>query len=178
MEATQNKPIMSRSKALYLGYWTLGAIFVGVLLGQNFSAREDAPKESVKAHFDHSGHLTHDHMAHNRKLEVTSAPVPQVALSVTKDASAGWNLAIATQNFTFTPANVNDADAANEGHAHIYVDGEKVARLYGTDYHLADMTPGVHRVQVTLNSNSHADFTFNGDVIGSEVLITQPGVGE
>ena len=36
----------------------------------------------------------------------------------------------------FAPENVNQADVDGQGHAHIYVDGEKVSRVYGERFHL------------------------------------------
>jgi len=53
---------------------------------------------------------------------------------------------------------------AGEGHAHLYLDGEKVARVYGRWFHIPEPGPGAHSVRVTLNANSQ-DLVINGEVI-------------
>ncbi len=155
----------------YLGYWTVGAIFVGMLLGP-FLLQEKPLDTAMKE--DHSTHTTHDHMLHHGVFEVTANAGPRLTLSVVKDVVAGWNLHVQTDNFTFAPENVNGPMVANQGHAHIFVDGEKLARLYGPYFHLSDMAPGSHVVKVTLNTNNHETYSVNGKSIAAEALIVQP----
>lgn len=153
----------------YVVYWTTGAIFLGMMLAPVVLPNDPVPP----ALEDHSSHLTHDHMQHHGMVDVAGGPIPQVALYVIKDAASGWNLHIAVEDFTFTPEKVNGPNAGNTGHAHIYVDGEKVARLYGTAYYLADMAPGDHVVRVTLNANGHETLAHGGVPIAAETVITQ-----
>ena len=111
----------------------------------------------------------HGHMAHS-PFEVPAAGAPTVDIVVTEDAIAGFNIHIETTNFTWAPENVNTAPVAGEGHAHLYIDGEKIARLYGPDYHVG---PGVDATltshfRVTLNANDHSDYAVDGVVIADE----------
>lgn len=84
--------------------------------------------------------------------------VPEVKLSVEKDPKAGWNVHVETKNFKFAPEKASAEHVFGEGHAHIYVDDMKIARLYGNWFHIAEMKPGKHVVKVTLNANDHSEY--------------------
>lgn len=104
----------------------------------------------------------HGH-SHGMPFEATD-PVPTVQLEVVEDAKSGFNVHVETTDFAFAPEKVNDAETeSGDGHAHLYVDGEKVARLYGPWYHLdTDLDPGEHEVRVVLNANDHRPYA-SGD---------------
>lgn len=91
-------------------------------------------------------------------------------MRVEKDADAGWNLFVETTNFIFTPENAN---IANQGHANIYIDGEKLTRLYGISYHLSDVSLSKHAVSVSLNANDYSGYVLNGKPIMATVEIEQ-----
>ena len=91
---------------------------------------------------------------------------PSVDLVVHKDPKGGYNAEIKTTNFTFKPENASTEHVFGEGHAHIYVDGVKINRVYGNWYHLASLGgSGTHEVRVELSANSHAAYMHNGEVI-------------
>ncbi len=98
-------------------------------------------------------------------------PVPSVKLIVHPDAVQGWNLEVKLSNFAFAPERVNTKGITTEGHAHLYVDGKKVARLYGSWYYLSNLPPGEHTVRVTLNTNSHESLMYNGKPIEATATI-------
>jgi len=54
----------------------------------------------------------------------------------------------------------------------VYIDGIKIARVYGSWHHISSIEPGVHEIQVTLNANSHEEYAFNGEVISILKTIT------
>ena len=58
-------------------------------------------------------------------------------------------------------------EATGEGHSHLYVDGEKRARIYGQWLHVPDLGSGSHDVKVTLNANDHGVLTVNGQPIAA-----------
>ncbi|MEP3442481.1 MAG: hypothetical protein ABJN72_13480 [Sulfitobacter sp.] len=103
-------------------------------------------------------------------------PVPAVNHLMFPDIMDGYNVQIITQNFTFTPAAINRAPKDNEGHAHIYVNDTKIARIYGNWYHLpAEMlASGDNKVRVTLNANDHSEWAVDGVPISSTVNIQVP----
>lgn len=124
------------------------------------------------------GEDDHDHSLHSHGiLDVqgldAEAALPTLSLTVLPDTVAGWNIQLHTEHFRFTPQQVGGPDVAGEGHAHLYVDGIKFARLYSDWYHLKNLTPGQHKIRVTLNANSHATFGDRGQPIAAEVMIEQ-----
>lgn len=66
---------------------------------------------------------------------------------------------------------VNQPHAANVGHAHLYLNGAKVARVYGTAFHLSDLPEGQHTITVTLNTNDHSDLALDGRLIEDSVVV-------
>jgi hypothetical protein len=108
-------------------------------------------------------------------------PIPGLSHLVFPDAMDGYNVQILSRNFTFTPASINRETIANEGHAHIYVNGVKVARVYGNWFHLpsAALRPGVNAVTVTLNANDHSTWAMpEGELIASTVAVIRPSLRE
>ncbi len=101
------------------------------------------------------------------------APVPSAAIELEADPIDGFNLFLVTANFTFTPEAVNGEPVANEGHAHLYLNGKKTARLYSPWRHLSGslFREGVNRFEVVLNANDHSTWGLGGEPIGDEVLV-------
>lgn len=115
------------------------------------------------ATFGHGNGHGHDH----DQIEVSTFPaMPSVTLDVKPDPVDGYNLHVRTENFRWAPENVNGEDRSGEGHAHLYINGDKVARLYGPWYHLNGLEPG-DSIRVTLSSNSHADLVRNGEPVAA-----------
>jgi len=102
------------------------------------------------------------------KMEVGDIPAPPaVKVTVHKDPKAGWNLQVQVENFRFAPEHASTGHISGEGHAHLFIDGKKVTRLYGEWYHIPTLAPGMHKITVTLNANSHEDLTINGKPISA-----------
>lgn len=126
---------------------------------------------------DMSGDMSMDSeaMAHDHPLRevAVGTPVPTVTHLVFPDAMDGYNIQILTSNFTFTPAGINRAVVEGEGHAHLYVNGSKVSRIYGSWIHLpsAALAAGVNVVSVTLNANDHSEWAQDGVAIASSVQV-------
>ena len=108
----------------------------------------------------------HSHKHNHGTIEVTSFPeIPSLKIEIVKDSVSGWNLHLVTKNFKFSPEHVNMKPVQGEGHAHLYVDGEKRARLYGPWFHIGNLLPGKHTIRVTLNANNHDGLVFQGHPI-------------
>ncbi len=101
------------------------------------------------------------------------APIPSAAVELEADPVDGFNLFLDVANFTFTPEAVNGDPVPNEGHAHLYLNGKKTARLYSPWRHLAGILfqQGVNRLEVVLNANDHTTWGLGGEPIGDEVLV-------
>lgn len=104
-----------------------------------------------------------------------SNPIPTVVIEAVPDSMDGYNLHITTTEYTFTPEHVGEDAVANEGHAHLYVNGKKVARLYGPWFNLSNtvLQEGENIVYVTLNANDHSEWSIDGKHISAEVIITK-----
>ena len=99
----------------------------------------------------HAGHHNHDKL-----LSLPEGPnAPNLEIEVVKDTVGGWNLHIIVENFEFAPQNVNEAHVAKEGHAHIYINGKKLARIYAPWFHISALPAGNVEVRVSLNANDH-----------------------
>lgn len=114
-----------------------------------------------------------DHSQHPLVEVARDLPVPSMKLHVVADSMDGVNIALETRNFQFTPGQVGTLPVPNEGHAHLYVNGEKVARLYAPWHHLpsTSLLPGVNRIEVEFSTNDHGVWSLAGNPIGADVLI-------
>lgn len=112
---------------------------------------------------------THDHSS---LFNVPADQAPSVAIEVNKDAKSGWNVHIITSDFTFTPENASsNNNVIGEGHAHLYVNGEKVARVYGDWFHYPGNPTGDVEFKVTLNANDHSNYAVDDVVISASQTV-------
>ncbi len=107
-------------------------------------------------------------MHHSGIVEISSIEnQPQMQLKVTEDVYGGWNVNLDISNFTFSPEDCGKAHVDGHGHAHLYINNEKVARLYSPWYHLSDLPPGKHEIKVVLTSNDHNEYVSHGVPLAS-----------
>lgn len=118
---------------------------------------------------DHAGHADAGH-DHSNMIAWENGPIPEIDLAVVADTMSGVNVHIRTSHFTMTPSAVGQDDQLGGGHAHIYVNGDKVGRVYSDWVHLPDATTG-DVVRVTLNGNSHAGWMGPNGPIAAEITI-------
>ena len=117
------------------------------------------------------------HGADAPALVVSEAPV-SVAITAEPDAHGGVDVQIVTDGFRFAPELVDQAHTPGAGHAHIYVDGVKLGRVFESQYHIEELAPGEREIRVSLNTNDHGDLTFNGEKVESTVSVIVPDVGQ
>ncbi|MFK5977729.1 MAG: hypothetical protein QM488_02435 [Rhizobiaceae bacterium] len=124
---------------------SVGSIIFG-LTGNLFAASKGHTHST-------DGKMAHDH---SKLLSLKAgANAPTIAIDLEKDVVGGWNLHIITTHFRFAPEAVNEKHHAGEGHAHIYVNDKKLARIYGPWFHIGSLPKGNVKVSVTLNANDH-----------------------
>ena len=92
-----------------------------------------------------------------------TSTIPTVGFTLVKDTLDGWDLHVVTMNFAWTPQLINQAPVANQGHAHLYIDGHLTV-LFAPWYHLdgSALLPGKHVITVSLNANDHSVFAYHG----------------
>jgi hypothetical protein len=147
----------------YLIYLSIASILVGVILAPLF---RDLPVQNAAV----------DMMAHEMQhglLEVPAVGAPQVAITVEQEPMNGWNVTLSTNNFTFTPQMVNGENVDNTGHAHLYMDGVKIARLYGPHFYIPLLPVGDHEISVNLSSNDRSYYVIDGNRIAARTIVTQ-----
>ena len=130
-------------------YWTL------LVAGEN--PYRDG--EAVVAGHMHSEGMAHDH-GKPMELDAESAPMVDLQLMPLDDGS--YNVRVQTMNFIFAPHQVGMEPADGEGHAHLYVDDVKVARVYGEWYHLETLPDNAKMVWVGLYANNHQPLAVDG----------------
>lgn len=154
---------MARIFALLLIGLVIGGS-VGFVIGADFGAGQpEVPSADTTAH------------RHGAPLILTeSDDVPEVRLAVEPDPVSGWNLNIQVERFVFAAERAGLAHVPGEGHAHIYVNGEKRARAYGPWVHIDALPPGAVEITVTLNTNDHRDLLLGGAVLSASVTVQNP----
>lgn len=135
-------------------------------------------------HVAQTGHDTASHAAmghgagdtsphdHSEILSMPEGPgTPSLEVAVVRDPASGWNLNVSVQNFRFAPEHASKDHVAGEGHAHVYVNGSKIARLYGPWLHLTTLPDGEAVVEVTLNTNDHRQLAVEGMPVKARVKV-------
>lgn len=124
---------------------------------------------------DH-GAATHDTMAHHdhsASVDVTGT-APTLNVSLLPDPASGWNLHLDVTNFQFAPERASLAPVEGEGHAHIYANGTKLARIYGPWYHIGALPEGNVDIRVALYSNDHKALMVDGQLISQSLTVNVP----
>ena len=127
------------------------------------------------------GHAGHSHAGHSHSTsageDALESETPLgVAISAEVADGGGVSVGITTDGWRWAPESVDGAHKAGEGHAHIYVDGVKIGRVYGPGYDLVGLEPGERHIRVTLNANDHKQLTVNGEPVEASATVTIPGM--
>ncbi|WP_432198398.1 hypothetical protein [Streptomyces sp. bgisy027] len=121
-----------------------------------------------------------DAPAHERLRQVPQDRAPGIRVSVRADSESGWNIRVDVSRFRFTPDSAGGAAVLGKGHAHLLVDGRKVARLYGGWHHLpaADVPAGARTVTVRLVADDHTTWAVRGHPVEDTVPLPGASAGE
>jgi len=116
------------------------------------------------------------------------APIPALSLHLVKDAMSGYNLTLESQRYTLMPpppeilsmpalmsATVNKSSGFIEGHAHLYINGVKIQRIYGENIHIPQdlFKEGINTVSVTLNNHGHMYWVANDKKVVATLYVDQ-----
>lgn len=131
-------------------------IGIGVMVGISFSNQTNHQHSTV----DHTkiNHATLDIDENSIRPEI-------IALKLLEDSKSGWNLYIQTKNFQFMPEAVGSPHMVGHGHAHLMINGQKVARIYSHWFHIPPRSTPIKTLTVTLNANTHAVMCVNNTPI-------------
>tara|TARA_R110002072_G_scaffold12511_9_gene53934 strand:+ start:3243 stop:3731 length:489 start_codon:yes stop_codon:yes gene_type:complete len=120
----------------------------------------------------HDGAQINHGMTHDAPLDVAAENAPKVSMMLMPDSMAGYNLHVTVENFAFSPQGASGAAVPGQGHAHVYINGEKLNRLYGEWMHIASLPKGDVTVEVTLNSNDHRPLAVEGTPISASTTLS------
>jgi len=148
-------------------------LFFGTGLGFLVAASSGA---QLEGHDHDQGAAVHDHAVHDHGtahavLTEAGTPAPVLTLTLHPDGVQSRNLHIGVENFTFDPEGVNGAAVPGRGHAHLYLNGVKVARAYGPWMQLDALPVGTHELRVTLNANDHTQLATDGVPIEATIAV-------
>ncbi|MFF9054689.1 hypothetical protein ACF09Z_26515 [Streptomyces erythrochromogenes] len=117
--------------------------------------------------------------AGHKLREVPAEGAPEVRLALRPDSEDGWNLQLGVKNFRFTPDSTGGAALPGAGHAHLELDGRKIARLYGPWFHLpaAQVPEGAHTLTVRLYADDHTAWAVSGKPVEGAAQLTAPAPG-
>ncbi len=163
---------MNRSLALSIIGLAFGGAFGFVLAAANGVTLDGHVHADDRrlAHLGIGGIPGNGHDLHE-KLDLAGSNGPTLDVQLKKDPDEGWNLHVMTTGFTFSPANVGRPHVPGEGHAHVHVNGRKIARLYGPWMHIGTLPEGEVEILITLNANDHRLLSVNGVTIEARVLL-------
>jgi hypothetical protein len=112
---------------------------------------------------------------HENEQEVA----PKAVLEIKKDPTGGFNIHVVTTNFVWRPEMASMQHVPGEGHAHVYLDGRKIMRIYNEWFHLNTFQfatkAGEQLLSIEFVGNDHAPYTIQGFPVGAEQLVDVPG---
>jgi hypothetical protein len=149
-----------RPFALLITGILVGSALTYTVMGNILSDGHDHDRDAYAV-----GAESHDHSSHDHAEGIETSQwdlVPEVKAKLTADAVTGYNLHIETSHFDLVPPAKDHADSTGEGHAHLYVNGEKIARVYGHWFHISSLPKGQNTITVSLNGHNHEELLNQG----------------
>lgn len=139
----------------------LGVIFIFILNSNNNVIAQVTNEPSLLDQNDHS---------HKPITIPEKSPHPTLSIEIYKDAISGYNLKIITNYYSLVVPpkeilnisklmlpTINKETGFIEGHAHLYLNGKKIRRLYAYDTHIPDelLLKGINQITVSINNHAH-----------------------
>ena len=143
-------------------------IAFGLVVGMYFSKMSYEEHEKL-GHSEIQAHKGMDHGILDISREKSIPKIEEFEIS--KDPMSGWNGYIQVSNFRFAPEHASQPHREGEGHVHLYINGSKIARIYGNWFHIPELVKDKNEIKITLNSNDHQTFAIGKNVI--EKIITK-----
>jgi len=110
--------------------------------------------------------------------EIAQEAAPQATLKLQKDPTGGFNVHVVTTNFMWRPEMASMQHVPGEGHAHVYLDGRKIMRIYNEWFHLNtyqfSTRAGEQLLSIEFVGNDHSPYTVQGLPVGAEQIVDVP----
>ncbi|WP_171132949.1 MULTISPECIES: hypothetical protein [unclassified Ruegeria] len=105
-------------------------------------------------------------MDHSATIGIALSPGPTIALVQDPEVRPeGFDVEIRVENFEFTRVDDSAPHVDGQGHAHIYLNGLKLGRLYEERFAIGTLAPGEYVLSVVLNTNDHRPYVSNGEPV-------------
>jgi len=118
----------------------------------------------------HAGHA--GMMAMGPPLLEDGQAVPTLGLIVSQQDDGTWQVTLETADFTFDADRPEPVHVAGHGHAHIYLDGLKVARVHDPSAVIGVLPAGTYTLRAALNTNDHRPYLDDGGPVQATAQIT------
>lgn len=133
-------------------------------------ATNDSSVVTSESQLSIGGEMDHSHIP---VAVPDGTPIPSLSIQVKRDWMSGLNLTLLTENYSLVPPreglsmavlmqpSIDPESGIAEGHAHLYINGEKVQRIYGDHVHLPEtlFKPGLNQINVSINNHGHMYWT-------------------
>jgi len=110
--------------------------------------------------------------------EISTEAAPTALLELKKDPTGGFNVHVVTTNFTWRPEMASMKHVPGEGHAHVFLDGRKIMRIYNEWFHLNTYQfatrSGEQLLSIEFVGNDHSPYTIKGSPIGDTRIVDVP----
>ena len=163
-----------------LGLYAIGSIFSG-LIGFMIAGANNVTFDGHKHNMDHldtgyHGDKTSHSETHAEPIAIPkNRQEPSIRAELQVDPVSGFNLHLITSNFTFAPESAGLKHKDGIGHAHLYIDEHKIARLYNSWFHIDTIPEDAKQMRITLYSNDHRPFMADNKIISAVIeLNTKP----
>lgn len=125
---------------------------------------------------------------HKAKKIGANTPIPKIELTAYRDMMDGVNIHVEVANYLLgapdlapkildlailDPTTLDPTKGILAGHAHVFINGIKRQRLYGSDLHIpqAWLKKGVNQIAISLNSHQHENWVYQEqNIVGSIFL--------
>ena len=104
-----------------------------------------------------------------------SATPPEVRIETRTIGDGRYLLMLHTSDFVFTELCVVDAEALPIGHAHVHVNGVKVASAFTPMIEIGPLEPGAHSIDVVLRGQDHRPIIAENGLVQDRIRIEVPG---
>lgn len=119
-------------------------------------------------------------MTHPVEPLSANVQVPSVHFTIIEDSMDGYNVVIELDGFNMTLPLEDAADSLTtragtimSGHLHLYINSEKMMRVYGRAIHVPAswLNEGLNTVTLSVNNHRHGTFTHQGIEVQSTAII-------
>lgn len=97
---------------------------------------------------------------------------PAIQGRVIKRHDQTYYIEVELENFSFNPHGIGqESTGYHEGHAHVYLNGEKIKTLSTNRLFLGKLVAGEHHLNITLHANNHAQILYQGEAVSYREVI-------